>query len=183
MRTPTELNALTDALNFYTDNSPNAGTAMIGAEELTFRELDDNSSKVAAGLAHMGIGPGDRIAYLGDYSTSYWEALFACAKLGAVLVPLGKGTHNEDVDYALEECHADLIIRNSQHVILNSQGIEELALTPQQWEEWKTQYPPLMEYCFVEPDTPIVEEFCFADAGFVETKLYTHHDWLERWRA
>ena len=46
-------------------------------------------SRLAAALAGgLGIRPGDRVAYLGYNSPVVLELLFACARLGAVLVPL-----------------------------------------------------------------------------------------------
>lgn len=57
--------------------------------ELTYAALADRVAAVARALKHrLGIGRGDRIAYLGYNGPDMLALLFACARLGAMLVPL-----------------------------------------------------------------------------------------------
>jgi acyl-CoA synthetase (AMP-forming)/AMP-acid ligase II len=66
-----------------------AAIAITGdGRELTFGELDERSSRLANALAGLGVGRGDRVAYLDQNATEFWETMFAAAKLGAVLTPL-----------------------------------------------------------------------------------------------
>ena len=55
---------------------------------LTFGELDERSSRLASALAALGVRRGDRVAYLDQNATEFWETMFAAAKLGAVMTPL-----------------------------------------------------------------------------------------------
>ncbi|HYC04881.1 MAG TPA: long-chain fatty acid--CoA ligase [Azospirillaceae bacterium] len=55
---------------------------------VTYRELDGRAARCASVLAGVGIGPGDRVAVLCRNRIAFFELLFACAKLGAILVPL-----------------------------------------------------------------------------------------------
>ena len=55
---------------------------------LTYRDLEDRVRRLAAWLRDNGIGAGDRVAFLSENTTDTFEALFACAKLTAILVPL-----------------------------------------------------------------------------------------------
>jgi long-chain acyl-CoA synthetase len=55
---------------------------------LTFGELDERSSRLACALAGLGVSRGDRVAYLDQNATEFWETMFAAAKLGAVMTPL-----------------------------------------------------------------------------------------------
>ncbi|RAY12790.1 fatty-acid--CoA ligase [Actinomadura craniellae] len=50
----------------------------------TFAELDARSSQVAQALLADGVGPGDRVAYIGANAPSFLEVLFGAAKLGAI---------------------------------------------------------------------------------------------------
>ena len=54
----------------------------------TYKELDARAGQVAALLAARGIGEGDRVAALSRNRIEFFELLFGCAKLGAILVPL-----------------------------------------------------------------------------------------------
>ena len=66
-----------------------AAAAIAGdGRPLTFGELDTRSSRLAQALAARGVGRGDRVAYVDQNATEFWETMFACAKLGAVMTPL-----------------------------------------------------------------------------------------------
>jgi fatty-acyl-CoA synthase len=58
------------------------------ARVLTYAELDRRSGQAAAVMAAAGIGEGDRVAILCRNRVQFFEILFGCAKLGAILVPL-----------------------------------------------------------------------------------------------
>ena len=55
---------------------------------LTYAELDARAGRAAALLAARGVGEGDRVAILCRNRIEFFELLFGCAKLGAILVPL-----------------------------------------------------------------------------------------------
>ncbi len=55
---------------------------------LTYAELDERAGRLAAWLARRGVQAGDRVAFLAPNTPEVFEALFACAKVGAILVPL-----------------------------------------------------------------------------------------------
>jgi len=55
---------------------------------LTYAELDARAGRAAALMADRGVGGGDRVALLSRNRIEFFETLFGCAKLGAVLVPL-----------------------------------------------------------------------------------------------
>ena len=59
-----------------------------GDTTLTFGELDRSSSRVASALQSAGVGPGDRVALLDKNSPAFFELVFGCSKIGAVLVGL-----------------------------------------------------------------------------------------------
>lgn len=58
------------------------------ARTLTFAELGTASRRVAAGLAALGVGPGDHVATLLDKSVEQLVTMLAIWRLGAVQVPL-----------------------------------------------------------------------------------------------
>jgi fatty-acyl-CoA synthase len=55
---------------------------------LSYAELDRRSAKAASLMAEAGIGEGDRVAILCRNRVQFFDILFGCAKLGAILVPL-----------------------------------------------------------------------------------------------
>ena len=55
---------------------------------LTYAELDRRAAQSASLMASRGVTEGDRVAVLCRNRAEFFELLFGCAKLGAILVPL-----------------------------------------------------------------------------------------------
>lgn len=55
---------------------------------VTYRELDDRARRAAGLLASRGCAAGDRVAVLCRNRVEFFELLFACGKLSAILMPL-----------------------------------------------------------------------------------------------
>ncbi len=71
------------------DRSPRTVAIRFEGAEITYAALDDRVRRLAAVLAaECGVGPGDRVAHLGLNAPAVLELLFACARLGAIFVPL-----------------------------------------------------------------------------------------------
>ncbi len=77
---------------------------------LTYREVDERTDRVAAGLAELGIVQGDRVAIISSNSIEMLELFFACAKTGAVMVPLNVFLKGEFLRYQLEDSQAQTLI-------------------------------------------------------------------------
>jgi len=64
-------------------------TALIGAERtLTYAALAERTARLAGALRRLGVGHGDRVAYLGVNAVETFETFFASWLLGAIAVPL-----------------------------------------------------------------------------------------------
>ncbi|MBT7974798.1 MAG: AMP-binding protein, partial [Candidatus Marinimicrobia bacterium] len=58
-------------------------------EVWNYAEFEQRISKIASGLKQkFAVGAGDRVAFLGYNNPDLLALLFACARLGAILVPL-----------------------------------------------------------------------------------------------
>ena len=55
---------------------------------LTYADLAGQCEQIAGALAHAGVTRGNRVAWLGLNSPAMLATLFACAKLGAIFMPL-----------------------------------------------------------------------------------------------
>jgi fatty-acyl-CoA synthase len=56
--------------------------------EISYAALAMRTDAVATALVAAGIGPGDRVAFLGLNNPEMLAMLFACARIGAMIVPL-----------------------------------------------------------------------------------------------
>ena len=79
--------------------------AVFDGGQLTYRQLDQASDRVAAKLVAAGIEPGDRVA-LPQFLTSY----FGILKAGAVVVPLNVLLRAPEIANHLEDSGALVLI-------------------------------------------------------------------------
>jgi fatty-acyl-CoA synthase len=60
----------------------------LSGRTLTYAQLDDRCARAASVLAAASVSAGDRVAILCRNRIEFFEIMLACAKLGAILVPL-----------------------------------------------------------------------------------------------
>ncbi|MGE0853907.1 MAG: class I adenylate-forming enzyme family protein [Gammaproteobacteria bacterium] len=84
-----------------------AGIAVVdGKRRMSYAELDDTVDRVAGNLAELGVGKGDRLAILLGNRTAFVETCLACARLGAVQVPINIRQRKPENEYVLAHCGA-----------------------------------------------------------------------------
>jgi fatty-acyl-CoA synthase len=71
----------------------------------SYRDLDRRANRLAHALEHScGVKRGDRVAILAHNRSEHFELLFACAKLGALFVPLNWRLAAAELDAVLADC-------------------------------------------------------------------------------
>ncbi len=68
--------------------TPDRVAVIHAGDRLTYAQMHDRVTRLAHGLRGLGVGRGDRVAYLGPNHPAFLETLFAVGTLGAILVPL-----------------------------------------------------------------------------------------------
>lgn len=68
--------------------APEQPAAFYGEASATYRELEESADRVAAGLAALGVRPGDRVGLHLSRSLSLLPALFGVLRAGGVCVPV-----------------------------------------------------------------------------------------------
>lgn len=103
---PSDLNAMLADLAARFPDRP----ATVEGRRLTYRGFEAEVAALAGGLAAHGIGRGDRVAL---FLFNHWEFLalvFACARLGAVAVPVGTRQRRAELEFLLADCSARLLV-------------------------------------------------------------------------
>ena len=78
--------------------------------EFTYREMNERANKAAAALRKLGVGHGDRVAWLARNLSAFWDALFGAAKIGAVITPINWRLAPAEVAQILEDSKAAVFI-------------------------------------------------------------------------
>ena len=90
-------------------------TAILFREQpLTYRELDERTTRLAHALRDLGVEPGGRLALLSANHPAYLEGLFAAGLLGAILVPLNARLTTPEIVYALRDSGAKVLVHSAE---------------------------------------------------------------------
>jgi fatty-acyl-CoA synthase len=90
--------------------TPDAVALRQAGRQLTYRELADRVEVVAGELHRRGIGPGDRVAYLGPNDIATFEVFFAAGRLGAIFVPLNTRLTAPEIAQLVEDCAPTVLV-------------------------------------------------------------------------
>jgi len=101
---------------------------------LSYAEVDDQAEALAASLANLGIGAGDRIAVLLPAWPEFVVTVLAAAKLGAVVVPADPRTRLPELRYVLRHSGAACAVSGE-----NLYGIDYLQI----FEDFLVELPRL----------------------------------------
>ena len=84
--------------------------AIVEAQPITYRELDQIVASIAANLAMAGVGRGDRVALFLGNCWEFLATVLACSRLGAISVPIGTRQKAEELHFLLNDCGAKVLI-------------------------------------------------------------------------
>jgi fatty-acyl-CoA synthase len=73
---------------WWADRMPDQVAVRFEGKETTYSEFAEDVNRVACSLQELGVMKGHRVAWLGYNSPEFLSAFFACARIGAVMVPL-----------------------------------------------------------------------------------------------
>jgi long-chain acyl-CoA synthetase len=90
--------------------SPGADALVCDGRTLDYATLDRRVAGVAAGFAALGVRSRDRVALLLGNCLEFPIALLAAARLGAITVPMSPRGQRPEVEYALTDCGAVVIL-------------------------------------------------------------------------
>lgn len=76
----------------------------------TYRELADEVGKTAAALAALGVEPNDRVCILAKNRAEFVTLLFACARLGAIFVPLNWRLTASELTFLVEDAEPKILL-------------------------------------------------------------------------
>ncbi|KUO05196.1 acyl-CoA synthetase [Streptomyces caeruleatus] len=95
--------------------SRTASALVYEGREISAAQLDDTAAAFAAALAEQGLRRGDRIAYLGFNSVTFFETFLAAAHLGAVFVPVNFRLAADEVQHILVDSGAHTLVVEEGH--------------------------------------------------------------------
>lgn len=82
------------------------------ATRLTYRDLNQRANRLTSWLRSVGIGKGDRVAVLAYDGVYFYDAFFACGKLGAIFVPLNWRLHPAEIENQIRQISPKILFHS-----------------------------------------------------------------------
>src|SRR5882762_9256099 len=92
---------------------PEQPALYVGGGRLTFRELHNRVTRVAAALTWRGFNAGDRLALLLPNSPEYLQFVYACSRIGVIAVPINTRLSVVEIDRVLADASPRGLVRHS----------------------------------------------------------------------
>jgi len=101
---------LATILTEATSAAPDSPVCRIGGTVMTYRDLDNQSGRLAAGLRSAGLAPGDVVALQLPNVPQFLVTYFGALKAGLVVLPLNPLLMTPEIEYHLADSAAALLI-------------------------------------------------------------------------
>ena len=87
-----------------------------GDLRFTYAEFLTRCDRWSAALQSLGVGQGDRVAYIAPNTHAHLEAYYAVPQIGAVLVPINYRLLPEDFEYIINHCGATVVCADADYL-------------------------------------------------------------------
>lgn len=178
--------AIIDLLKNGLENKPDEEVIISLDKSLTWRELDESSTRLARSYLALGLKPGDRIASLMPNRALLYIHYLACIKAGLVGVPLNYRYMAPEIDHALEVSGVTALFAHSERledlklseqvgrlplgtILHNNKDAESIG-----FEELISQNNPEIKLPETNPNSPAFIFFTSGSTGPAKGVTHTH---------
>jgi len=160
-------------------------------QRVTYAQLGERSSRVAAGLVGAGVTAGDRVAVLSKNSPAVLEVLFGAAKCGAAALPVNWRLAPPEVAYIVGHSDARVLVVGPEFTDTVAQietelsGVRTILVTGESdrypsYEQWLTAQPAEDPGHPGAPDDVIVQMYTSGTTGLPKGVQLTNASLLGR---
>src|SRR5205807_5367212 len=95
---------------------PDREALVDGTLRLTYAQFLDRCDRWSAALQALGVGRGDRVAYIAPNTHAQLESFYAVPQIGAVLVPINYRLSAGDFVYIVNHSGASVVCAHSDYL-------------------------------------------------------------------
>jgi len=107
-----------DWLRYHAWYRPDTEALIYNDDRVTYGELDRRVNLAVDVLAGKGVTKGSRVCLLMINSTAFLEIFFACAKLGAIAVPLNFRLSAKELEFIINDAKASVVVYHARFLPL-----------------------------------------------------------------
>ena len=124
------LSTVADILREQARIIPDETAVIEDGRRISFREIDEASSRIAGRLIAEGVQPQQRIAYLAKNCEHFFAFLFGAAKANAALAPINFRLAAPEIGYIVEDSGAPFLIVGPDFAETAEKAVASLARKP-----------------------------------------------------
>jgi acyl-CoA synthetase (AMP-forming)/AMP-acid ligase II len=109
-----EIRTLADIPRHWASVTPDKTALTDARRTLTYAQLDDRASRIAAAIAAAGIAPGSHIGFLGKNSVEFFEVWFGAARAGCALAPLNWRSAEAELAELVKDARIPLLMAGTE---------------------------------------------------------------------
>ena len=87
-----------------------------GNLRLTYQQFLERCDRWSSALQALGVGRGDRVAYIAPNTHAHLEGYYAVPQIGGVLVPINYRLVADDFEYIINHCGAKVVCAHADHL-------------------------------------------------------------------
>ncbi|MGB5909694.1 MAG: AMP-binding protein, partial [Promethearchaeia archaeon] len=137
-----------EIINVNANKYPDKLALKDARRQLTFKQLNERSNKLANGILKSGIKKGDKLAVLSNNCIEFMEIYVAAAKGGFIIVPLNFRLHPDEISFVINNSDAKWLFVESRFYEatekiwqrakeLGFENVERILIADQPAEGWK----------------------------------------------
>ncbi|PPQ31291.1 long-chain fatty acid--CoA ligase [Rhodoblastus sphagnicola] len=168
---------------------PGKPAVIVGDQAHSFREIDEDSDRVAEALQRLGVRRGDRVGAILENSIELVVAMWATLKAGAVFIPISPQVKAEKLGFMLADSGATALfataslVRRVEEAVasISFPGVivwvgDKVATTGVQWIEVLTGLPhPLADPQLIDQDLCLII-YTSGSTGSPKGVMMTHRN-------
>ena len=131
------------ALKDAAEELPDKPCYIYEENEISFREVDEASDRVASGLLKLGYGKGDRIGIIALNQPEWLYTYYAAAKIGATIVGLNVRYRDSELDYIINQSEMRGLVTVSQ-----SGGMDYVEF----FDSFREKIPSVKDFIFIDAE-------------------------------
>lgn len=190
-------NTWSTQLTFHALARPEDAAIRFGGETLTWRELDRRVTQLASWLVSRGVSKGSRVALVMGNRPEFLETMYACARVGAIAVPINFRLTAPEIDYILTNSGASVVITESLFsdavfAAEAAQGVDVVSVgsaCDEQFSQIMEEAWPEVEFDDVSGDDPAAIMYTSGTTGKPKGAVLTHNNFaatadvvIDAWR-
>lgn len=94
----------------WSELAPDRSAVVFEGEAISYRDLQRRADRTACWLQSLGVEKGDRVAVLLHNCPEFLDLYLACARLGAIFVPVNFRLAGPELRYILDNCRPRLFV-------------------------------------------------------------------------